>query len=77
MKPIVHGLEAEYWGQIDFVYLDIDDPANQAMMQKHGFTSQPLFVFISADGVEIDRWFGYTSVDAFRQAFDAYPGLDG
>ena len=71
-RPTVHRLEAEYWGRIDFVYLDIDDPANQEAMQAYGFTAQPLFVFIDADGNEIERWFGYTGETAFREAFDEY-----
>jgi thioredoxin-like negative regulator of GroEL len=77
MKPIVHGLEAEYWGKIDFVYLDIDDPTNQAMMRRFGFTSQPLFVLIMADGTELERWFGYTNVDSFKQPFDAHLAASG
>lgn len=72
MKSMVHGLEAEYWGQIDFVYLNIDDPATQSVKQQFGFSYQPLFILIAADGMEVTRWFGYISEDEFRQAFDAH-----
>jgi thioredoxin-like negative regulator of GroEL len=68
----VHGLEAEYWGRIDFVYLDIDDGANRNIMRQYGFTSQPLFVLIAPDGTEIQRWFGYINGDELRQALDTY-----
>jgi thioredoxin-like negative regulator of GroEL len=68
----VHGLEAEYWGRIDFVYLDVDDPANRNVMRQYGFTSQPLFVLIAPDGTEIQRWFGYINEEELRQAFDVY-----
>ncbi len=72
MRPIVHRLEAEYWGRIDFVYLDIDDPVNQAIKDAYGFTAQPLFILVEPDGTEVRRWFGYTNEEEFRQAFDAY-----
>lgn len=77
MKPIVHGLEAEYWGEIDFVYLDIDDPANQEVMRRYKFTSQPLLVLVEPDGTEVARWFGYVSEDEFKQALDDYLASGG
>lgn len=66
----MHGLEAEFWGQIDFVYLDIDDPANSEVKDQFGFVAQPLFVLITADGEEVERWSGYVSADEFRVVFD-------
>jgi thioredoxin-like negative regulator of GroEL len=69
---MVHGLEAEYWGKIDFVYLNIDDPATEAIQQEYGFTAQPLFILIEPDGSEVTRWFGYNPEQDFRAAFDAY-----
>ncbi len=71
MRPIVHGLEAEYWGRIDFIYLDIDNAANLDVMQRYGFTSQPLFVLVEADGTEVQRWYGYVQASDLRAAFDA------
>jgi thioredoxin-like negative regulator of GroEL len=71
MRPMVHGLEAEYWGQIDFVYLDIDDSGNDGVKEQYEFISQPTFILIDADGAVIERWFGYVSEEEFRQAFDA------
>jgi hypothetical protein len=65
MRPVVHGLEAEYWSKVDFVYLDIDEK------EQYEFISQPTFILIEADGTVIQRWFGYVSEEEFRQAFDA------
>ncbi|NDJ53886.1 MAG: hypothetical protein GYB68_12500 [Chloroflexi bacterium] len=70
MRPTVHQLEADYWGQIDFVYLNIDEGPNQPTLDNFQFTSQPLFVFIDDDGTEIQRWFGFTGEDSFREVFD-------
>jgi len=70
MKPVVHGLESDYWGQIDFVYLDHSDPINQEMMQRYNFVWRPLFILVDAEGIEIQRWFGFVGEENFRTAFD-------
>jgi len=76
-RPKVHALEAEYWGDIDFVYLDIDNPANAETMRRYGYTSQPYFVFIDPEGNEISRWYGSREADAFRGLFDEYLATGG
>ncbi|MCZ7546963.1 MAG: hypothetical protein M5R40_27125 [Anaerolineae bacterium] len=77
MKPVVHRLEAEYWGEVDFVYLDRDDRANRDVMNRYDFSYQPLFVFVEPDGTEIQRWFGSVPEADLRAAFDAYLAAPG
>ena len=72
MKPTVHGLEAAYWGQVDFVYLDIDDTANDEVKQRYNYRAQPTFVLVAPDGTEIRQWYGYTAEDELRSALDDY-----
>jgi len=69
MKPVVHGLEAKYAGQIDFIYLDIDDPANDVAMQRLGFRVQPQFFLLDADGDVVQEWLGPVDADDFEVAF--------
>lgn len=69
MKPVVHGLEAKYAGQIDFIYLDIDDPANDAAKQRLGFRAQPQFLLLDASGEVVQEWLGPVSADEFEAAF--------
>jgi hypothetical protein len=69
MAPIVHGLEAKYAKQIDFIYLDIDDPANDAAMQQLGFRVQPQFFLLDADGNVVQEWLGPVAADEFEAAF--------
>ena len=71
MRPTVHQLEADYWGKLDFVYLDIDNPANSDAKEEYGFVAQPLFVLLDADGNEIQRWYGVVTEEEFRATFDA------
>jgi thioredoxin-like negative regulator of GroEL len=71
MAPIVHGLEAEYSGQIKFVYLDIDDPANTDFERQLGFRVQPQFFLLDENGEIIQQWLGRVSADDFKAAFEA------
>lgn len=65
----MNGLEAEYEEQIDFIYLDIDDPANDAAKQQFGYRYQPHFFLLDADGEIVQQWLGIVSEEQFRQAF--------
>jgi hypothetical protein len=50
MQPVVHGLEQEYGGRVDFLYLDVADERNREAMQRLGFTSTPHFFVLRPDG---------------------------
>ena len=72
MAPIVHGLEVDYFGLINFIYLDIDDPDNSKFMKELGFRYQPQFVLIDGEGNILQQWLGPVSADDFRDTFDLY-----
>ena len=55
---MVHGLEATYYGQINFVYLDAADKATTDFRRELGYVSQPEFYLLDADGNLLMRWFG-------------------
>ena len=40
MAPVVHGLEAKYGMYLDFVYLDIDDPATQEIRDQLNYSNR-------------------------------------
>lgn len=69
MAPIVHGLEAKYYGKINFAFLDIDDPATANFRTELGFRVQPEFYLIDAEGNVIQKWFGYVPAEDFEAAF--------
>lgn len=69
MAPIVHGLEAEYVGRIQFTYLDADDPATKDFQRSLGFAYQPEFYLLDGAGIVLQKWFGYVSADDFRAVF--------
>ena len=66
----MHGLEAEYWGRVDFVYLDREDPKNAEVVALFGIKYQPVFILLTPDGQEIKRWYAYEEAD-FRASMDA------
>ena len=69
MAPVVHGLEAQYFGQIGFVYLDIDDPANAEFKSQFNFRYQPQFFLVDGQGVVIKEWIGSVPAADFEAAF--------
>jgi len=70
MAPIVHGLEAEYYSRVQFVFLDADDPATTDFQRQFGFRVQPEFYLLDGQGEVLYRWFGYVETDNFRSVFD-------
>lgn len=71
MAPIVHGLEAEYAEQINFIYLDIDDPENGEFLRELGFRYQPHFLLLDGQGEILQQWLGPVSEEQFREAFSS------
>ena len=72
MAPIVHGLEAEYYGKVQFTYLDADDQATKDFQRSLGFAYQPEFYLLDGAGNVLQKWFGSVPADDFRAAFEKY-----
>ncbi|HJW90375.1 MAG TPA: hypothetical protein VJ436_07015 [Anaerolineales bacterium] len=74
MAPIVHGLEAQYNGRINFVYLDIDDPANNGFKETLGYGYQPHFFLIDGEGIILNQWIGPVEEAELTAALEASLG---
>ena len=72
MAPMVHGLEARYFGKIAFSYLDADDPQTEEFQRTLGFYYQPEIYLLDADGNVLQKWVGFTSEQELEQAFAQY-----
>jgi hypothetical protein len=70
MAPMVHGLEAEYYGRIKFNYLDADDPNTLNFQRELGFVYQPEFYLLDANGNVLKKLIGPVSENEFRSLFD-------
>jgi thioredoxin-like negative regulator of GroEL len=71
MLPIVHGLEEQYASQIDFLYMNVEDPATAAARQQLGYRVQPHFFLLDADGTVVQQWLGPVSAAQFEEAFQS------
>jgi len=72
MAPMVHGLEAQYFGRIKFTYLDADDPLTLDIQRTLGFYYQPEVYLLDAEGKVLQKWVGFTSQEEFEAVFAQY-----
>ena len=69
---MVHGLEAKYFGKIQFSYLDADDPNTFDFQRTLGFRYQPEVYLLDGNGNVLKKWVGYTSEQDFEAEFAKY-----
>jgi thioredoxin-related protein len=72
MAPMVHGLEAKYYGKIKFSYLDADDSRTDGFQRALGFRYQPEFYLLDANGNLLKKWVGFVPEDQFETVFTQY-----
>jgi thioredoxin-like negative regulator of GroEL len=71
MAPLVQGVESEYRGRVNFVYLDIDDPATATLKRQLHFRLEPHFILLDDNGNILRQWVGYMSIAQLRQALES------
>ena len=72
MAPMVHGLEAKYFGKIQFSYLDADDPNTFDFQEALGFNYQPEIYLLDENGNVLKKWVGFTSEQQLEEEFAKY-----
>ena len=70
----MHGLEAEWGGQVDFVYLDIDDSASEPFKRKLGYRVQPHMFLLDGSGLILQQWLGYVDAATLEAALEQATG---
>jgi thioredoxin-related protein len=71
MAPVVHGLEQIYANQVDFAYLDIEDPRNDEFKRRFGFRLQPHIFLLDGSGEIVQQWVGLVSGEELEAALQA------
>jgi hypothetical protein len=66
---MVHGLEAKYFGKIEFTYLDADDPRTNGFQRALGFYYQPELYLLDANGRILQKWVGYVTQEQLETEF--------
>ena len=69
MAPMVHGLEAKYYGKIKFAFLDADDPRTDGFQRALGFYYQPELYLLDANGNLLKKWVGFVQQEDLEAAF--------
>jgi hypothetical protein len=72
MAPMVHGLEAQYFGKVQFTYLDADDANTHEFQRTLGFVYQPEFYLLDGQGNLLKKWVGFVSQEQFETEFAKY-----
>ena len=72
MAPMVHGLEAKYFGRIKFSFLDADDPATLDFQRTLGFRYQPELYLLDASGQVLQKWVGFVTQEQLEGVFGPY-----
>ena len=72
MAPMVHGLEATYFGKVQFTYLDADDARTQGFQRALGFRYQPELYLLDANGNVLMKFIGFVSQGELEAAFAQY-----
>lgn len=68
MAPTVHGLENLYGADVNFVYLDRDDPATLSLQEQLGYIYQPHFFLLDENGAVLFEWRGYADGEILQAA---------
>ena len=70
MAPVVHGLEQQYSGRVDFLYLNVADPRNAEAKRALGFVATPHFFLLRASRTPVDTIGGVVPANTLRAAVD-------
>ena len=65
----MHGLENTWGDQINFVYLDIDDPRTEPFKRQLGYRVQPHMFLLDEQGTVVQQWLGYVEGETLEAAF--------
>lgn len=71
LAPEIHTLESHYSDRINFIYLDIDDPANDTFKEELNFQQQPQFFLLDPEGEVIQQFTGYVLFQELVNAFES------
>jgi thiol-disulfide isomerase/thioredoxin len=68
--PMIHGLEKEYEGRVNFVYADVQHPDSFDLRYALPNPGVPSYVLLNGDGEVLANWVGPVSRQDLRSTFD-------
>lgn len=70
LAPVINELKNAFGDRMNFVFLDIDDPANQKFKDQLGYKLQPHFFLLDKQGNILRDWQGYVDIVDLRSTFE-------
>jgi hypothetical protein len=67
---MVHGLEREYEGRIEFVRANIHNDDTIDIQEKYGFSATPEFFLVDGEGNVLAHWDDGITLANMRETFD-------
>jgi thioredoxin-related protein len=58
MQPVVADLQHNCSKNVDFVRINVDDSANEAVSRKYGVSSIPQYFLLDSSGKVVRQWVG-------------------
>lgn len=58
-EPVLQALAQQFQGQIVFVRLDVDNPADTPTRQRFGLIDRSYYALVNAQGEVVKRWVGF------------------
>jgi thioredoxin 1 len=58
-EPVLQALAQQFQGQIAFVRLDVDNPADTPTRQRFGLVDRSYYALVNAQGEVVKRWVGF------------------
>lgn len=58
-EPVLQALAQQFQGQIAFVRLDVDNPADTPTRQRFGLIDRSYYALVNAQGEVVKRWVGF------------------
>ena len=71
LAPEIHTLQTHYGEEVNFIYLDIDDPANDIFKQQLHYQHQPQFYLLDREGNVVRQWLGTVTFEELVSAFES------
>ncbi|OGO09170.1 MAG: hypothetical protein A2Z66_08690 [Chloroflexi bacterium RBG_13_66_10] len=65
----MHGLEQSWGAEIQFVYLDIDDPRTDPFKRQLGYIVQPHLFLLDGEGRIAAQWLGPVRAEDLEAGF--------
>jgi len=73
LAPVILNLEGQYLGRVNFVYLNVEDPATRDLQEALGYQliAKPHIYLLDTQGNTLREWIGYVSIEMLQEALQS------